>query len=67
MNDSVSSYGYESTTGEHGEKLYLVGDEYVTEAEATAYARAEADALASMGDPGAREDAITDCETRRGI
>lgn len=49
----TSSQGYETTTSGNGETLYLVGDEWVTEAEAAQYAQNEADALAAMGDPAA--------------
>jgi hypothetical protein len=47
------STGYETTAGDNGETLYMVGDEWVTESEAREYAQAEADALAAMGDEDA--------------
>ena len=49
----TGSQGYETTTGDNGQTLYLVGDEWVTEDEAREYAQAEADALAEAGDPDA--------------
>jgi len=49
----ASSQGYETRTGENGETLYLLGDDWVSEAEAAEYAQDEADAFAAMGDPGA--------------
>jgi hypothetical protein len=51
--DMTSSQGYETTIGDNGETLYLVGEEWVTEAEAAEYAQDEADALRHLGDPGA--------------
>lgn len=53
MHSHASSPGYETTTDEDGHALYMVGDEYVSAAEAAEYAQAEADALAALGDPGA--------------
>lgn len=53
--EMTSSKGYETATGDDGQTLYLVGDEYVTQQEAARYAQAEADALAALGDPAAYE------------
>ena len=51
----TSSKGYGTITGDDGQTLYLIGDEYVTREAAAEYAQAEAGALAALGDPAAYE------------
>lgn len=51
----IRSQGYETTTGDNGETLYMVGDDWVSEEEAREYAQREADALSAMGDESAYE------------
>ena len=51
----TSSKGYQTTAGDDGQTLYLIGDQYVTHQEAAEYAQAEAAALAAQGDPAAYE------------